>query len=77
MRDFSEGLCRVKKDGKSGFIDKTGKEVIPLTYDHVWSFSEGLCCIYQVYPANLVVDILLRRLIYGKYYPERNSNRVF
>ena len=33
----------VKKDGKRGFIDKTGEEVISLgLYDYVWSFSEGL-----------------------------------
>jgi hypothetical protein len=31
--DWSEGLLRVWKDDKWGFIDKTGKEVIPLIYD--------------------------------------------
>jgi len=41
---WSEGLCSVEKDGKSGGIDKTGTEVIPLgLYDSVWSVSEGLC----------------------------------
>lgn len=38
----SEGLVWVKKDGKYGFIDTTGKVVIALQYDDVWSFSEGL-----------------------------------
>ena len=28
---------------KYGFIDKTGKVVIPSTYDEVRNFSEGLC----------------------------------
>ena len=32
---WSEGLLCVTKDGKSGFIDKSGKEVIPLIDD--WS----------------------------------------
>ncbi|MEG2958337.1 MAG: WG repeat-containing protein [Oscillospiraceae bacterium] len=31
--DFCEGLAVVVKDGKSGAIDKTGKAVIPITYD--------------------------------------------
>jgi hypothetical protein len=40
--DFSEGLAQVKLGLKWGFIDKTGKEVIPLKYDSAKWFSEGL-----------------------------------
>ena len=40
--NFSEGLARVKKEGKCSFIDTTGKEVIPFIYDEVYAFSEGL-----------------------------------
>jgi hypothetical protein len=32
-------------NGKWGFIDKTGKEVIPLKYDDARSFSEGLASV--------------------------------
>ena len=39
---FQEGLFRVDKDGKYGFIDKTGKEAIPLIYDLVENFSDGV-----------------------------------
>ncbi len=39
---FHEGLASVKKNGKYGFIDKTGKEVIPFEYDYVCDFHEGL-----------------------------------
>lgn len=40
---FSEGLAEAKLNGKAGFVDKSGKEVIPLIkYDMVESFSEGL-----------------------------------
>jgi hypothetical protein len=35
-------MSRVKKAGKWGYIDKTGKEVIPLIYDIMGNFSEGL-----------------------------------
>ena len=38
---FSEGLARVKLNGKWGFINKIGEEVIPLKYDEVENFSEG------------------------------------
>ena len=59
--DFSEGLAAVRtggaKTGKWGFIDKTGKEVIPCQYDdpnivslvNTWDvprFSEGLAAVY-------------------------------
>ena len=39
--NFSEGLAWVKKDGKYGFIDKTGKVVIALQYDNTYDFDEG------------------------------------
>ena len=39
---YYEGLAMVRLDKKYGFIDKTGKEVIPIKYDNAWGFSEGL-----------------------------------
>lgn len=36
-----EGLQPVRKNGKYGYIDETGKEVIPLIYDEAWGFSSG------------------------------------
>ena len=39
---FSEGLATVKLDGKYGFINTKGKEVIPCKYDYAGEFSEGL-----------------------------------
>jgi hypothetical protein len=41
---FSEGLAFVAK-GKLGFIDKAGKQVIPLRYDDAQPFSEGLAAV--------------------------------
>ena len=38
---FSEGLASVNKDGKWGYIDKSGKAVIPIIYDNTCSFSFG------------------------------------
>ena len=40
--DFEEGLAAVCLNGKWGFIDKTGKEVIPLKYDFAYGFFGGL-----------------------------------
>jgi len=34
--NFSGGLAKVSKDGKLGFIDKTGKEVIPCIYSFIY-----------------------------------------
>ena len=42
---FSEGLVGVKSRGLWGYIDKTGKEIIPLKYDNAGDFSEGLACV--------------------------------
>ena len=38
----SEGLIRFELNGKWGFWDRTGKWVIPPTYDAAFDFSEGL-----------------------------------
>jgi hypothetical protein len=43
--EFSEGLAPVQVGGKFGFIDKTGKMVIPPKYDDAFSFSEGLALV--------------------------------
>ena len=41
--EYYQGLASVSLNGKYGFIDKTGKEVIPIKYDDAAeSFSEGL-----------------------------------
>ena len=42
---YSEGLATVSFNGKTGFIDETGKEVIPTKYRHAESFSEGLALV--------------------------------
>ena len=39
---FNDGIASMEKDGKWGGIDKTGKTVIPFTYDFLNSFLEGL-----------------------------------
>lgn len=46
---LSEGLSRVTKDGKVGFIHKTGKEVIPPIYDGAESFSDGVAWVWNYY----------------------------
>ena len=42
---FSEGFAAVKLNGKYGFIDKTGREVIPCKYDYTFKFSEGFAAV--------------------------------
>lgn len=38
----SEGLISVRLNGMWGFVNQTGREVVPLKYDRVDPFSEGL-----------------------------------
>ena len=39
---FTDGLAKVKLNGKYGFIDKTGKEVVPPIYDEIGFFLDDL-----------------------------------
>lgn len=41
MDSFSDGLEKVETDGKCGYVDTTGKLVIPLKYDYADFFYEG------------------------------------
>ena len=42
IMDFSEGLATVELNDKYGFIDETGREVIPCKYDWAEDFNDGL-----------------------------------
>jgi hypothetical protein len=44
--EFVDGIALVVNNGKRGYIDATGKEIIPLIYDDATLFSEeGLACV--------------------------------
>lgn len=42
MDSFKGGLARVQRDEKWGYIDTSGKDVIPFKYDNAMNFSEGM-----------------------------------
>ena len=42
VRSFNEGLCGIEKDGKYGFIDKTGKEVRQIPGEQQLRLSKGI-----------------------------------
>ena len=42
---FSDGLALAEKDGKWGYIDKTGKEVIACQYDNAQYFTERFAAV--------------------------------
>lgn len=39
--DFSEGLARVRRGSKWGYINEAGEEIIPLIYDYAHDFHNG------------------------------------
>ena len=50
MMDYNEGLAPVMNDEQYwGFVDKTGRLVIPCRYRQVGSFSEGLAYVSEDY----------------------------
>lgn len=42
---FCEGLCAVQVGGKWGFLNTSGKIVIPCQYDDVWNFKNGTAAV--------------------------------
>lgn len=44
---FQKGLARVSLDQKWGYINEYGNEIIPIQYDFVGNFSEGLLCVIR------------------------------
>ena len=47
LYSFSEGMAKVAKNGKYGFIDQTGNEIVNLQYDYASSFSNGFAAVSQ------------------------------
>lgn len=52
VENFHDGMARVTKNGKIGFIDKMGNEVIPCVYEPLemdvnLNFSNGLALVYK------------------------------
>ena len=47
VTSFSEGLAAVRQNGKWGYVDKTGRQVIQALFDNASPFSEGLAPVRQ------------------------------
>ena len=47
MTAFFEGLARVKRNGKYGYINKKGEEVITLEYDSAGVFNSGIAVVFK------------------------------
>lgn len=45
VKEFSCGLCAVKKNGKWGYIDKEGNVKIPFIFDEASSFKNGVAVV--------------------------------
>lgn len=63
---FVDGLARIRLNGKFGFIDKKGKQIIPCNYLSAFDFCEGLAAVYQ-YEGWGFVDIKGREIIKCQY----------
>ncbi len=50
LGSFRDGLAVFMQDGKLGYIDKSGKIVVPAQYDHAGTFHDGLAKVAQDAP---------------------------
>ena len=41
VSDFSEGFAWVKKDGKYGYINTKGEQIVECKFDKIWYFKNG------------------------------------
>lgn len=63
---FSEGLARVRKGDKWGFIDKSGAMVITPQFDNAENFSEGVAVV-TVDHKSWFIDSKGKRVIPGVF----------
>lgn len=73
------GLFAVERNGLWGFINKTGKEVIPCIYDKVDSFSEGLSLVSEQESDPYFININGEKELVPSSYPsgQRFSEGLF
>lgn len=41
IHPFKNGIAKVEKDGKQGFINETGEEFVPVKYDQIYPWEKG------------------------------------
>jgi len=59
--DFHDGWARVKRNGgKTGFINKAGKEMIPVQYYSAKDFSNGFAKVSDMTGKNFYIDVFGR-----------------
>jgi hypothetical protein len=65
---FFDGLSRISRNGKTGFADKNGHEVIPCKYDGAHQFCEGMAIVSLDDLSDGVIDKTGREVVpCGKY----------
>jgi len=69
-------LFPVDKHGKAGYIDHTGKIVIPLKFDDAWPFSEGLAPV-RIGEDWGYIDKTGRVVIKPQFFSARNFSQGF
>ena len=86
-RPFSEGRLGVSQNNKWGYIDRTGKIVIPIEYDSINNFSNGVAIVtkgeqYGLIDlnGNMVLPVeysfITFRDNYGHIYKERQDDSI-
>jgi WG containing repeat len=64
--DSTVDVAAVQKDGKWGYIDKSGKEIVPCKYDYIGDFLDGVAPV-KINRKSGFVDIFGKEVIACKY----------
>lgn len=78
--EASCGLLRVRKSGKWGAVDYTGREVVPVSYDEMTKFCNGYSVVKKngkyglLYNGSVVLKTEYDRLVDGGHFFDTNCN---
>jgi hypothetical protein len=78
VQPFHEGLAAVELDGKWGFINKQGVEIIPRQFEGAHDFSDGLARVYKSQNQKWgFIDKTGKEIIQFRYQDSGDNSGVF
>ena len=74
--DFNEGFARVQKDGKWGYINTKGEQIVECQFDEVCDFHEGFAAVLK-YGKCGYINTKGEQIVERQFDSVRNFNKGF